>query len=183
MEINFIFYLHHFISMDMQFCIPFIIISHMKHAYRVKNTNLSYANLITRILRLHLRDIPQRDRMHPTYLFHKLLNLGWVNNSIGEPLVWTPNHKYPINIWIKDPNAKINQYIDPNSEEPILEPEPTQEAGTSSQLHSYATMLSFTFEPDYQTSFVPYLTPPQISSMQDYFGYVSQSMYHMNLNQ
>jgi hypothetical protein len=48
----------------------------MKHAYRVKNINLSYANLITRILRLHLRDIPQRDMIHPTNLIHKLSNLG-----------------------------------------------------------------------------------------------------------
>jgi hypothetical protein len=51
----------------------------------------------TRILRLHLRDIPQRDRIHPTNLFHELPKLGWVNNSIGEPSVWTSNHKYPIN--------------------------------------------------------------------------------------
>jgi hypothetical protein len=46
MEINLFFYLRHIFSMDRQFCIPFIIISHMKHAYRVKNINLSYANLI-----------------------------------------------------------------------------------------------------------------------------------------
>jgi hypothetical protein len=48
----------------------------MKHAYQVKNVNLPYANLITRILRLHLRDVPQRDRIHPTNLFHELPNLG-----------------------------------------------------------------------------------------------------------
>jgi hypothetical protein len=105
----------------------------MKHAYRIKNANLPYGNLITRILRFHLRDIPQRDRIHPTNLFHELPNLGWVNNSIGNPPVWTPNHKYPINSWIKDPNAKVNQYSDPNSDEPFLETEPTQEAETSSQ--------------------------------------------------
>jgi hypothetical protein len=64
-----------------------------------------------------------------------------------------------------------------------LEPEPTQEARTSSQPPSYATMPSFTFELDYQTSFDPYLAPPQINSMQHYFGYISRSMYHMNLNQ
>jgi hypothetical protein len=69
----------------------------MKHVYRVKNVNLPYVNLITRILRLHLRDIPQRDRIHPTNLFHELLNLGWVNNSTGDPPVWTLNHKYQIN--------------------------------------------------------------------------------------
>jgi hypothetical protein len=108
MEMNFIFYLRHLLSMDRQFCNPFIIISHMKHAYRVKNANLPYANLITRILWLHLRDIPQRDRIHPTNLFHELSNLGWINNSIGEPPVWTPNHKYPINSWINDPNTKVN---------------------------------------------------------------------------
>jgi hypothetical protein len=158
--------------MDRQFCITFTIISHIKHAYRVKNANLPYANLITRILRLHLSDIPQRDRIHPTNLFHELPNLGWVNNSIGEPPVWTPNHKYPINSWIKDPNAKVNQYIDSNSDEPFLEPEPTQETGTSSQPSSYPTMPIFTFESNYQTS-----------SIQDYFGYIAQSMYHMNLNQ
>jgi hypothetical protein len=155
----------------------------MKHAYRVKNANLSYANLITRIVRLHLKDIPQRDRVHPTNLFHELPNLGWVNNLIGEPPVWTPNHKYPINSWIKDLNAKVNQYTDPNSDEPFLEPEPTQEAGTSFQPSSYPTMLTFTFESDYQTSFDPYLAPPQTASMQDYFGYIAQSMYHINLNQ
>jgi hypothetical protein len=83
--------------MDKQFYIPFIIISHMKHAYRVKNINLPYVNLITRILRLHLRGIPQKDMIHLTNLFHELSNLGLVNNSIGEPSVWTPNHKYPIN--------------------------------------------------------------------------------------
>jgi hypothetical protein len=121
----------------------------MKHAYRVKNVNLKYVNLITRILRLHLRDILQRDRIHPTNLFHELPNLGWVNNSIGEPPVWTPNYKYPINSWIEDSNTKVNQYTYPNSDEPILEPEPTQEARTSSQLPSYATILNFTFEPDY----------------------------------
>jgi hypothetical protein len=76
MEINSIFYLCYLLSIDRQFCITFIIISHMKHAYRVKNANLSYANLITRILRLHLRDILQRDRVHPTNLFHELPNLG-----------------------------------------------------------------------------------------------------------
>jgi hypothetical protein len=130
---------------------------------------------------LHLRDISQRDRIHP--IFYELPNLGWVNNLIGELPVWTPNHKYPINSWIKDPNAKVNQYTDPNSEEPILEHEPTQETKTSSQPHSYATMPSFTFEQDYQTSFDHYLAPPQTGSMQDYFGYIAQSMYHMNLNQ
>jgi hypothetical protein len=150
MAINSIFYLRHLISMDRQFYIPFIIISHMKHAYRLKNANLKDVNLITRILRLHLRDIPQRDRIHPTNLFHELSNLGWVNNSIGEPPVWTPNHKYPINSWIKDSNTKVNQYTYPNSDEPILEPEPTQEVGISSQPPSYATILNFTFEPDYQ---------------------------------
>jgi hypothetical protein len=152
----------------------------MKHAYRVKNINLPYANLITRILLLHLRDIPQRDMIHPTNLFHELPNLGWVNNSIGEPPVWTSNHKYSINSWIKDPNVKVNQYTDPNSEESILEPEPTQEAGTSSQPHSYATIPSFTFESDYQISFDPYLAPPQTGSMQNYFGYIAQSMYNMS---
>jgi hypothetical protein len=85
MEINSIFYLRHLLSMDRQFYIPFIIISHMKHAYQVKNINLPFANLITRILRLHLRNIPQIDRIHPTNLFHELPNLGWLNNSIGEP--------------------------------------------------------------------------------------------------
>jgi hypothetical protein len=64
-----------------------------------------------------------------------------------------------------------------------LESEPTQEAETSSQPPSYTTMPNFTFEPDYQTSFDPYLAPPQTDSMQDYFGYIAQSMYHMNLNQ
>jgi hypothetical protein len=59
-KINSIFYLRHLLSMDRQFYISFIIISHIKHTYRVKNANLSYANLITRILRLHLRDIPQK---------------------------------------------------------------------------------------------------------------------------
>jgi hypothetical protein len=80
----------------------------MKHAYQVKNANLSYANLITRILRLHLRDIPQRDKIHPTSLFHELSNLGWINHSIGDQPEWTPNHKYPINSWIKDLNIKVN---------------------------------------------------------------------------
>jgi hypothetical protein len=183
MKINSIFYLRHLLSMDRQFCIPFIIISHMKHAYRVKNANLSSANLITRILRLHLRDIPQRDRVHPTNLFHELSNLRWLNNLIGEPPIWTPNHKYPINSWIKDLNTKVNQYTDPNSDEPFLEPEPTQKAGTSSQPSSYSTMSTFTFESDYKTSFDPYLAPLQTGSMQDYFGYIAQSMYQMNLNQ
>jgi hypothetical protein len=127
MKINFIFYLRHLLSMDRQFYISFIIISHMKHTYRVKNINLLYVNLITQIIRLHLRDILQRDKIHPTNLFHELSNLGWVNNSIGEPSIWTPNHIYPINSWIKDPNVKVNQYTDHNSEEPILELEPTQD--------------------------------------------------------
>jgi hypothetical protein len=64
-----------------------------------------------------------------------------------------------------------------------LEPEPTQEVRTSSQSSSYPTMPTFTFELDYQTSFDPYLAPPQTGSMQDCFGYIAQSMYHMNLNQ
>jgi hypothetical protein len=64
-----------------------------------------------------------------------------------------------------------------------LEPKPTQEIGTSSQPSSYPTMPPFTFESDYQILFVLYLTPPQIGSMQDYFGYIAQSMYHKNLNQ
>jgi hypothetical protein len=64
-----------------------------------------------------------------------------------------------------------------------LKPEPTQETRTSSQPSSYPTMPTFTFESDYQTSFDLYLTPPQIDYMQDYFGYIAQSMYHMNLNQ
>jgi hypothetical protein len=97
MEINFIFYLRHLLSMDRQFYISFIIISHMKHAYRVKNVNLPSANLITRIYRLHMRDISQRDMIHPTTLFHELPNLDWVNNSVGDPLVWTLNHKHSIN--------------------------------------------------------------------------------------
>jgi hypothetical protein len=56
-----------------------------------------------------------------------------------------------------------------------LETEPTQEAGTSSQPSSYPTMPTFTFD--------PYLAPSQTGSMQDYFGYIAQSMYQMNLNQ
>jgi hypothetical protein len=67
-------------------------------------------------------------------------------------------------------------------EELILKPEPTQDAGTSSQPQSYASMSNFTYEQDYQTSFDPYLVPPQIGSMQDYFGYIAQFMYHINLN-
>jgi hypothetical protein len=31
--------------------------------------------------------------------------------------------------------------------------------------------------------FDPYLAPPQTGSMQDYFGYIAQSMVQMNLNQ
>jgi hypothetical protein len=61
-----------------------------------------------------------------------------------------------------------------------LEPKPTQDAGISSQPHSYASMPNFTYELDYQN---PYLVSPQIGYMQDYFGYIAQSMYHMNLNQ
>jgi hypothetical protein len=150
----------------------------MKHVYRVKNANLPYSNPT-----IAFKGLQQRDRIHPTNLFHELSNLRWVNNSIGEPPVYTPNHKYPINSWIKDPNAKVNQYTNPNSDEPFLEPEPTQEAVTSSQPSSYPTMPTFTFEFNYQTLFDPYLAPPQTSSMQDYFGYIAQSMYHMNLNQ
>jgi hypothetical protein len=45
------------------------------------------------------------------------------------------------------------------------------------------TMPTFTFDSDYQTSFDPYLAPPQTGSMQDYFGYIAQSIYQMNLNQ
>jgi hypothetical protein len=169
--------------MDRQFYISFIIISHMKHAYRVKNVNLHYANLITRILRLHMRDISQRDMIHLTNLFHELSNLGWVNNSVGDPPVWTPNHKYPINSWIKDPNTKVIQYTDHNSKKSIFEPEPTQDTRTSSQPQSYPFMPNFTYDSDYQTSFDPYLAPLQTSSMQDYFEYIAQSMYHINLNQ
>jgi hypothetical protein len=103
--------------------------------------------------------------VHPTNLFHELPNLGWVNNSIGDPPVWTPNHKHLINSWIKDSNTKVNQYTDPNLKEPILELEPTQDDGPSSQPQSYTSMPNFTYDLDYQNSFDPYLEPPQIGSM------------------
>jgi hypothetical protein len=114
---------------------------------------------------LHLRDIPKRDKIHPTNLFHELPNLDWVNDSVGEPSMWTPNNKSPINSWIKNLNIKVNQYTDPNSEEFILKFEPTQDVGISSQPQSYASMPNFTYEPDYQTSFDPYLAPLQFGSM------------------
>jgi hypothetical protein len=76
---------------------------------------------------------------------------------VGEPHVWTPNNKHPINKWIRDSNTKVNQYTNPNSEEPILEPDPTHDvdAGTSSQLphQVYTLMSSFSFDPGYQSSF------------------------------
>jgi hypothetical protein len=158
---NFIFYLRHLLLMDRQFYISFIIINHMRHAYKVKNTNLPYVNLVNRIFRLHMRDIPQRERIRPTNLFYELSNLGWVNNLVGEPPVWTPNNRHPINKWIRDPNTKLNQYIDPNTKELFLELEPIHDIDvrTSSQPQHqvYTSMPSFSFDPYYQSSFDPYM--------------------------
>jgi hypothetical protein len=108
-----------------------------------------------------MRDIPQRERIRPTNLFHELSNLGWVNNLVGEPPVWTPNNRHPINKWIRDPNTKVNQYTDPNTKEPILELELIHDVdvGTSSQPQHqvYTFMLSFSFDPYYQSLIDPHM--------------------------
>jgi hypothetical protein len=39
------------------------------------------------------------------------------------------------------------------------------------------------FDPGYQISFDPYMAPPQAGLMQDYFDYIAQLIYHLNLNQ
>jgi hypothetical protein len=71
--------------------------------------------------------------------------------------------------------------------EPILEPEPINEAGaeisSQSQPQTYSSMSSFSYDPDFQASFDTYMAPPQASSMQDYFGYLVQFVYYLNLNQ
>jgi hypothetical protein len=120
-------------------------------------------------------------------LFDELSNFGWVNISAGEPSFWTPNNRHKINKWTGDPNVKINQYTDPNLEESTFETEPIHddnaEISSQSQPQDYSFMPSFVFDPGYQSSFNPYMAPPQIESIQDYFGYISQLMYHLNLNQ
>jgi hypothetical protein len=69
---------------------------------------IPYDNLITWIFLLHIRDIPQREKIQPTNLFNELSNFGWVNNLVGEPPVWTPNDRHKINKWIRDQNVKVN---------------------------------------------------------------------------
>jgi hypothetical protein len=44
-------------------------------------------------------------------------------------------------------------------------------------------MPSFIFDLRYQSLFHPYMTPPQAMSMQNYFEFIAQSIYHLNLNQ
>jgi DNA-directed RNA polymerase specialized sigma subunit len=44
-------------------------------------------------------------------------------------------------------------------------------------------MPSFSYDPSYQTSFDSYMAPVQVGSMQYYFGYLAQSMYHLHLNE
>jgi hypothetical protein len=60
--------------MDRQFYI-FYIINHMRHAFRIKNMNLPYENLITKIFHLHYRNIPQQNRVACMNLFHELPNI------------------------------------------------------------------------------------------------------------
>jgi hypothetical protein len=40
-------------------------------------------------------------------------------DGLSDPPIWAPNSQHQINIWIRDPKAKVNQYTD-------LEVEPSQ---------------------------------------------------------
>jgi hypothetical protein len=113
-----------------------------------------------------------------------LPNFGWINDSAGDPSILTPNHQHRINKWIKDSNIKVNQYTNPNTE-PSPQGEPTMQVGTSSQLQpqSYASMPNFFYDPNYYSTFELFMVPPNTNSMQDYFGYITNSLYHLLLNQ
>jgi hypothetical protein len=50
----------------------------MRHAFRIKNMSLPYGNLITWILRLHKRDIPQANRVESKNLLNELSNIVWL---------------------------------------------------------------------------------------------------------
>jgi hypothetical protein len=70
--------------MDRQFCISYIIINHMRHAFQVKNMSLPYENFITRIICLHHRNIPQQNRIACMNLFHELSNIEWVKDVLND---------------------------------------------------------------------------------------------------
>jgi hypothetical protein len=76
---------------------------------------------------MHQRELPQNNQNLSNNLFHELSNLGWINDSAGDPPIWSPNHQLQINKWIKDPNINVNQHTDPNVN-PTTQMEPTMKA-------------------------------------------------------
>jgi hypothetical protein len=55
----------------------------MRHAFRIKNINFLYVNLIIYIYRLHQKEIPLQ--IAPNNLFHGLSNIGWINDIVSNP--------------------------------------------------------------------------------------------------
>jgi hypothetical protein len=78
----------------------------------------------------------------------------------------------------------VNQYTDPDAES-TTQASSLMDVGTSSQSQhqSYTFMPNFSYDLSYQPSFDPYMALSLIGSMQTYFGYLTQSMYHLHLNQ
>ena len=111
MEMNSIFCLKHLLNKELDLNIPFIIISHMWKAACSKTDSLPYPHILDLILDhydIHFTS-GQEVYQTPVNLVSKLHAKGWVKQGNW----WRPNPKDPVNEWIRHPNAKINQYTDP----------------------------------------------------------------------
>jgi hypothetical protein len=79
-------------------------------------------------------------------------------------------------------NIKVNQYTDLHVSH-STQPEPSTQASTSTQPQIVASMPTFAYDLNYCTTFDPSMAPPNTGGMQDYFGYIIDSSYHLQLNQ
>jgi hypothetical protein len=125
MERGPMFYLRHLITLDQEkkFNIPFIILNHMKSALSSKVACLPYAHLIHRILRLNGINLVVEHQ--PIHLIDLLPKYGWRLGISHSGLPHLRPDARPINNWINHPNARPNQYQDPNVQAPVqMEYEP-----------------------------------------------------------
>jgi hypothetical protein len=144
------FFLRHLITLDQEkkFNLPFIILNHMKSALSSKVACLPYGHLIQRIIQMSANnsenDIPTSPGLllqPPIHLIDLLTKYGWRQGISESALPLLKPDSRPINRWIIYPNARPNQYWDPNNPEPV--PVELPQVGDANQVPPQAGQNDF----------------------------------------
>ena len=114
LENSVIYYLRHLLQMDKKIDISYVVVRHMIQAGHTPNMALPFSHLIYKLVGTNLGTIRVPHPVLSINLVTIMPKYKWVSVEYGDGrVVWSPNEE-SVNSWIKNPDAVINQYWDPN---------------------------------------------------------------------